>query len=302
MAAAPKPASPPGRYRIKTVARLTGVDTALLRAWERRYGVPRPSRTESAYRLYTDVDVAMVRQLRELRDSGLSASEAAQRVLQGQGEREGLPASPDVGMATRLVDAARNMDGGAIEQVLSALTALGRVEEAWDQVLAPALVQVGEAWRAGKLSEGHEHLLSEHVAGAVRAWTRLAGGESPRKGVLVACFADELHSLPAYGLALRLATWGYAPTVLGARTPPAGVRAAVQQVAPALVALSVTTPARGSLKTLIAEYGAACGRTPWIVGGAGAAKIAAAVTAQGGVVAPAETERQRALIATLVAR
>ena len=48
------------RYRIRAVAELTGVSTATLRAWERRYGVPTPSRTASAYRLYGDEDVALV--------------------------------------------------------------------------------------------------------------------------------------------------------------------------------------------------------------------------------------------------
>ena len=51
-----------GRYRIQSVAEMTGVSAATLRAWERRYGVPTPSRTASAYRLYGDEDVALVAQ------------------------------------------------------------------------------------------------------------------------------------------------------------------------------------------------------------------------------------------------
>jgi DNA-binding transcriptional MerR regulator len=300
MARSPNPAPTPGRYRIKTVARLTGVDPALLRAWETRYGVPRPSRTDSAYRSYTDADIAMVRQLRDLRDSGLSASEAAQLVVKTQAERE-VAAPLAGGMAERLVDAARRLDGLAIEQILTALTALGGAEEAFDRVLAPALAQIGEAWRAGELNEGHEHLLSDHVAGALRAWTGLARAASPRGAVVVACFADELHSIPAYGFALRLATWGYAPTVLGARTPPSAVAVAVKQLAPVLVALSVTMPVPRSRHTLIAEYGGACGRTPWIVGGAGAERLSAAVVSRGGVVAPAQPVQQQTVIEALVA-
>ena len=44
-------------YTIKRAAELTGIGLASLRAWERRYGVVPPSRTESRYRLYSDNDV-----------------------------------------------------------------------------------------------------------------------------------------------------------------------------------------------------------------------------------------------------
>ena len=71
------------RYRIRAVADLTGVSTATLRAWERRYGVPTPSRTASAYRLYGDDDVALVSQMRDLVESGVAPAEAA-RVLRDQ--------------------------------------------------------------------------------------------------------------------------------------------------------------------------------------------------------------------------
>ena len=50
------------RYRINAVAEMTGVPAPTLRAWERRYGIPRPGRSESSYRLYSDADVADGRQ------------------------------------------------------------------------------------------------------------------------------------------------------------------------------------------------------------------------------------------------
>src|SRR5690606_34905007 len=55
-----------GRYRIQSVAEMTGVSAATLRAWERRYGVPTPRRSHAAYRLYSDQDVAIIRRVREL--------------------------------------------------------------------------------------------------------------------------------------------------------------------------------------------------------------------------------------------
>ena len=48
-------------FPIREVARLTGVNPVTLRAWERRYGLIQPVRTDSGHRLYSPVDVETVR-------------------------------------------------------------------------------------------------------------------------------------------------------------------------------------------------------------------------------------------------
>ena len=70
-----------GRFRINQVAESTGTPEATLRAWERRYQVPRPERTPSGYRLYSAEDVAQVRKMRELCDGGISPADAAKEIL-----------------------------------------------------------------------------------------------------------------------------------------------------------------------------------------------------------------------------
>lgn len=77
---------PSGRFRINWVAENTGVPEATLRAWERRYQVPKPSRTPSGYRLYSEDDVAQVQKMRELCEAGISAADAAREVLSGLDE------------------------------------------------------------------------------------------------------------------------------------------------------------------------------------------------------------------------
>ena len=59
-----------GRYRIGMVARLTGLSTHTLRAWERRYESVVPGRMAGGARLYDDGDVARLRLLRVLTEEG----------------------------------------------------------------------------------------------------------------------------------------------------------------------------------------------------------------------------------------
>lgn len=51
-------------YRVKTVSQLTGIPRNTLVAWERRHGILEPSRSEGGYRLYTDQDVAYLKEHR----------------------------------------------------------------------------------------------------------------------------------------------------------------------------------------------------------------------------------------------
>ncbi|POF42676.1 helix-turn-helix-type transcriptional regulator [Pseudomonas laurylsulfativorans] len=50
-------------FPIREVARLTGVNPVTLRAWERRYGLIVPTRTESGHRLYSMTDIERVRSI-----------------------------------------------------------------------------------------------------------------------------------------------------------------------------------------------------------------------------------------------
>ena len=45
------PSPEEGSYPIREVSRLTGVNAVTLRAWQRRYGLVQPARTEKGHRL-----------------------------------------------------------------------------------------------------------------------------------------------------------------------------------------------------------------------------------------------------------
>jgi DNA-binding transcriptional MerR regulator len=61
-------------FPIREVARLTGVNPVTLRAWERRYGLIQPTRTESGHRLYSMTDIDRVRSIIGWIDRGVAVS------------------------------------------------------------------------------------------------------------------------------------------------------------------------------------------------------------------------------------
>ncbi|HZA82975.1 MAG TPA: MerR family transcriptional regulator, partial [Actinomycetes bacterium] len=71
--------------RIGELARRTGTSPELLRAWERRYGLLRPARSQGGFRLYTAADEARVRRMREHLARGVAAAQAARLAVAADG-------------------------------------------------------------------------------------------------------------------------------------------------------------------------------------------------------------------------
>ncbi len=292
-----------GPFRIHTVSELTGVPEPTLRAWERRYGIPKPERSASGYRLYAASEVEQVRDLRRLCDEGMAAAEAAKVVL---AQRTTAAASapvvpPHAAAVERILAAIRRFDDAELDQELRKLLFLGTSVTILDEVVTPLLYEVGRLWHAGELSVAEEHLASQRIGTLLRDLVRLSPGALSEQAVVLASFADDEHDLGLLAMALRFSGWGLRPVFLGARTPPGAIRSAVAAMRPALVALSVTqAPERSRARELVDDYASACGDVPWLVGGAASSAIADLVRARGGAIAerdPAELRRSvRALL------
>lgn len=295
------------RFRIHTVAELTGIPASTLRAWERRYGIPSPERTESAYRLYSDEDVDLLKRMKCLCEGGIAPSEAS-RMLTPTEVAEPMEANPvtcPYNEATRRIFAAVDaFDPAMVRLELTRATYLGCASAVFEQVISPTMRVVGQRWHEGRLTVAQEHMASEILLGAARDMYRLTQPSSERL-LLLACVEGEHHSLPLYGVAFRLASWGYRTEILGADTPPSAIADAVTALGPSGVGLSMTTAPRvEDPEGLLKRYAEACGDRPWVLGGPAAPSFAASVAKLGGIVCGDDIVQVRAALerALLVAR
>ncbi len=296
------------RYRINAVSQLTGVPTATLRAWERRYGFPTPGRSSSAYRLYSERDVELVKRMRELIDGGVAPNEAAKQLLAGADAAPPdvlEPGSDPYGLAVeRIVDAAAKFDHAALNAEIRRALMLDSGVTAFERVLRPSLVAIGDRWHAGEISIASEHFASHLITSATLDLLRLVSVPQDAPTVVLACFSEEQHVLPLYGAALELASWGYRPLIVGARTPPTAIARAREALDPDLIGLSVTLipePA-STARDLVDAYADAALHVPLLVGGKGAVALAPFIEARGGHVAHAEAEARRRQLDQLVTR
>ncbi len=226
--------------RIGELSRRTGVHADTLRAWERRYGLLSPARSDGGFRLYSGEDEERVRATRALIDSGLSAAEAARLA------RSGVVPSPSPGAASpanadrRLREALERFDEAEANAVLDEAIAALSVEAMVSRVVLPALEEVGERWERGEASVGQEHFATNVVRGRLAGLARNWGvGAGPL--AILACPPGELHDigLLVFGLVLRARGWRIA--YLGANTPIASVAEAAERLAPRVVVLAALT-------------------------------------------------------------
>jgi DNA-binding transcriptional MerR regulator len=118
--------------KTSEAAALLNVSPNTLRAWERRFGYPKPQRSAGRHRLYTHGEVAA---LRDALQQGLSISSAVSRA------REAL-SSDTHALVGALAGFELDRADGAMESAL----ALRSVERSVEEVLLPALAELGERY------------------------------------------------------------------------------------------------------------------------------------------------------------
>ncbi|HEK9102233.1 MerR family transcriptional regulator [Bacillus pfraonensis] len=67
-----------GKYNIKAVSNMLGIQPSTLRAWERRYHIIAPKRNDAGYRLYTEEHVRILKWLMNKVNEGFTIGQAVQ--------------------------------------------------------------------------------------------------------------------------------------------------------------------------------------------------------------------------------
>jgi len=228
------------RYTIgETVAALQAtypdVSHSSLRFLERE-GFITPYRTPGGHRLYSGDDIARIRLIKRWQAARFSLAEIRQRLDQAEasggttaiGEQFlGFAMAGEVGRARQSV-----LDGDELGMPLARM---------FDEVLRPALVEIGERWASGSLTVAQEHELSELVRDIVAQLTlRHLPGESGDPVIVAACVAGERHDLGLRMVCGMLRARGAQVHFLGADVEPTFIAESVGRIRPGIVLLSVS--------------------------------------------------------------
>ena len=277
--------------RIGALSRRVGVSPDLLRAWERRYGLLQPIRSQGGFRLYSPADEERVRVMRRHLDAGVSAAEAARLALSTTPrESEANTRFTDLERSsTELGAALDRLDETGAQASFDRLLASFMPETVLRDVVLPYLHALGERWERGEATVAQEHFASNvlrgRLLGLARGWGR---GTGPK--ALLACAPGELHDLSLIIFGLVLARRGWLITYLGPDTPISTIQEALSNVTPSLVVIAAVTQQR--LRAVQPQLTELARHVPVALAGPGAtaalARVTGAVVLQGDPVTAAE--------------
>jgi MerR family transcriptional regulator, light-induced transcriptional regulator len=205
-----------GSLRIGAFSRRVGLSAAVLRAWETRYGLFTPDRTNGGFRLYGPEEERRVRRMRALTAHGMAAAESARLVLAEAGERTAWPA---------LAAAWRSLDADGAQQALDALLGGPEPEVAVARHILPLLAELPAERR-----HFAQRMVETRLLGLGTSWH-----DGPGPLALAGCGPGEHDTIELLVLALALRRRGWRLVYLGADTPVAVFASIAKALSPARI-------------------------------------------------------------------
>ncbi|HUR04994.1 MAG TPA: MerR family transcriptional regulator [Nonomuraea sp.] len=240
------------------VARRLGIAPATLRTWDRRHGIGPSEHQPGQHRRYTAADLARLEAIADLVQRGVTVADAARQIGSQTGAQTepqtrpqtrprrrrdaaggpgGLSTPPAGGRpvtARQVRESALRLDADRLTTLVQRAVGDLGVVEAWDTVVRPALVWLGERWQSADSCIAAEHVLSDCASAVLTTLARRSAAGSTRP-VLLVCAPGDDHVLPLRALAAALTERRVRNCVVGPSTPVSVTAEAIRRLNPSAV-------------------------------------------------------------------
>ncbi len=217
-----------GRYPIRTVSSLTGVNSITLRAWERRYNLIHPLRTQKGHRLYSEQDIDLIYKVVSLLEKGIPISQAKQTLQTHPAAAVVSEIPPKIIFPTQppwehylshMLVAISRFDEYELDATYNEALSIYPIDMVDKNLLFPVTQALGKRWETGEGTVGEEHFFIMYLRNKLgaRFHHRAHLKNAPR--LLGACFPCELHELGLLLFALTAHHHGFETILLGANMP-----------------------------------------------------------------------------------
>jgi DNA-binding transcriptional MerR regulator/methylmalonyl-CoA mutase cobalamin-binding subunit len=231
-------------YPIRAISELTGVPTTTLRAWERRYGLLKPSRTAKGHRLYSGEDIDLVKEIVKLLKSNHTISEAI-RIIRNPELNAASSAEIEGHWAVyqqRMLKSIENFNEQNLDTTYNEALSIYPIDMVTQEVIIPVLQALGERWQDRDAGVAEEHFFSAFLRNKLGARLHHESRRSRGNKILVACLPGEYHELGILLFCIAAIGHGYRILYLGTDMPPSQLLAVVDRTDVAAVLLSGTKP------------------------------------------------------------
>jgi len=220
------------KFTIKSVSSQTGIRPVTLRAWERRYELLTPHRSENHYRLYSERDVAILLWVKNQVDGNVPISQAVanlhQRTKVGNwpesmpiapSRKADIPVIPITQLVNDLFAAFLKHREDLAGDLLRQAQQMYELPQFLFDVVSPVLVKIGDAWYNGEINIATEHFASAYIRGKLLSVLQSYPVRRNSGYVLIGGAPTEMHEISGIMMSIMLRSKGYRVEYLGPDVP-----------------------------------------------------------------------------------
>jgi len=244
------------KYPIKVVSQMTGLSVFVIRAWEKRYDVVRPERTETNRRLYSEEDIEKLKLLNNAINKGhsiggiahLSVSEL-RSILERNSTALNVPTElskekffDTESILKNCMEAVKSYDGKKLSTILLKASSKMSQPQLIENLIIPLVYEIGDLWHEGDIRVANEHLASAIIRSFL---TSLIEQHIPSENapiIISATPRGQDHELGALIAGVTAASVGYKVIYLGPNLPVEEIAAVTDNLDAKVVALSIVYP------------------------------------------------------------
>jgi methanogenic corrinoid protein MtbC1 len=261
-------------YSIKAVAHLAGITEPTLRAWEKRYSILTPQRTDSGHRRYTKRDIYRIIWLKNRIEEGMSISQASillknqpeeaflesveAELKNGRNGVHSLKSSGNGELATNgthrqiqlsevrstsaltqeLLQTFLDFDEHSAEDLMAEALGLYPPETVCVDIIQPVLTEIGELWAKNEVTLANEHFATNICRTRLNAMMDSLPVIMDGPLILTACAPHEFHEIGVIIANLFLRRHGWRVIYLGQNVPALDLEKDLRRLRPNLVVFS----------------------------------------------------------------
>ncbi|MEI6290646.1 MAG: MerR family transcriptional regulator [Chloroflexota bacterium] len=232
-------------YNLKAVLKETGIKADVLRAWERRYGLPIPDRSSGGHRLYSDHDIQVIKWLLARQKDGFSISNAVEmwKKKSEKGDDSTVESSVQMGteshhdqpvmhaglstvefagiddLRSEWINACINFREQLSDNVLNQAFAIYPIEAVCTEVIQRGISEIGTLWYENRINIHQEHFASALATRRLETLIFSCPAPTRNETIIIGCPAGEWHTITQLLMALLLRRRGFNVVYLGANVP-----------------------------------------------------------------------------------
>ncbi len=246
------------KFPIKVVSQMTGLSVHVIRAWEKRYNIVEPDRTDTNRRLYSEEDIEKLRILNDVSHLGHNIGSLAnlsltelKNILSREKNKtsENKYESKSINQVelvdeilSESIETIKIYDSKKLESILLNASAKLTQPVLIEEVVIPLVYKIGDMWHNGEIRVANEHLASSVIRGFLFNLLESYSVNDSAPVLVSATPRGQEHELGALIAGVVAASAGWKVIYLGSNLPSEEIGSVVSYLNAKVVALSLVYP------------------------------------------------------------